>query len=127
MGDSIEYCEQCENRVGCHLARQCLYANDKAVGPLDAAACSAFTGYIPEVWEVKKDAIYAAIHAIESGLEYARQCLCDHDAALGRTTHKNRTWAETIEGDIRQMENARDLLLVRQPNAPALPTASTKP
>jgi hypothetical protein len=86
----------------------------KAVDP--AANCSAFTSYIPEVWEVKKDAIYAAIHAIESGLEYARQCLCDHDAALGRTTHKNRTWAETIEGDIRQMENARDLLPVRQPN-----------
>jgi hypothetical protein len=31
-------------------------------------------------------------------------------------TDKNRTWAETIEGDIRQMENARDLLPVRQPN-----------
>jgi hypothetical protein len=40
MGDSIEYCEQCENRVGCHLARQCFHANNKAVGPLDAAACS---------------------------------------------------------------------------------------
>ena len=89
----------------------------KALGPSDAATCSAFTGYIPEVWEVKKDAIYAAIHAIESGLEYARQCLTEHDAALGRTTHKNRTWAETIEGDIRQMENARDLLSVRQPNS----------
>ena len=110
MGDSIEYCEQCENRVGCHLARQCFRAKDTAQGPLDAATCSAFTGYIPEVWSVKKD-------AIESGLEYARQCLCDHDAALGRTTHKNRTWAETIEGDIRQMENARDLLSVRQPNS----------
>jgi hypothetical protein len=91
-------------------------------GVVSAATGSAFTGYIPEVWSVKKDAIYAAIHAIESGLEYARQCLCDHHAALGRTTHKNRTWAETIEGDIQQMENARDLLLVRQPNDQTLPT-----
>lgn len=40
MGDSIKYCEQCENRVGCHLARQCFRANDKANGPLDAAAGS---------------------------------------------------------------------------------------
>ena len=85
-------------------------------GGCSAMAGSAFTGYVPEVWSVKKDAIYAAIHAIESGLEYARQSLTDHDAALARTTHKNRTWAETIEGDIRQMENARDLLPVRQQN-----------
>ena len=40
MEDSIKYCEQCENRVGCHLARQCFRANDKADGPLDAAAGS---------------------------------------------------------------------------------------
>lgn len=50
--------------------------------------------------------------AIEVGLEYARQCLTNHDAALGRTTHKNRTWAETIEGEIQQMKNALDLLPV---------------
>jgi hypothetical protein len=56
MGDSIEYCEQCENRVGCHLARQCFHANDKAIGPLDAAACSLspcpFCGSSPRVYEV---------------------------------------------------------------------------
>ena len=85
-------------------------------GGCSAMDGSAFTGYIPEVWSVKKDAICAAIHAIESGLEYARQCLSDHDAALGRTTHKNRTWAETIECDIQQMEHALDLLPVSQPN-----------
>ncbi len=116
--------ENCKNEDECETPMWCMgkdkcqkqVESDKAIGPLDAAAGSAFTGYIPEVWSVKKDAICAAIHAIESGLEYARQCLCDHDAAMGRTTHKNRTWAETIEGDIRQMENACDLLSVRQPN-----------
>jgi predicted RNase H-like HicB family nuclease len=41
MGDSIEYCEQCDNRVGCHLERRCFRVNDKADGPLDATACSA--------------------------------------------------------------------------------------
>lgn len=40
MGDAIEYCKQCDNRVGCHLARQCFQVNDKADGPLDAAAGS---------------------------------------------------------------------------------------
>ncbi len=40
MGDSIKYCEQCENRVGCHLARQCHRAEEQANGPLDATACS---------------------------------------------------------------------------------------
>jgi len=40
MGDSIEYCEQCENRVGCHLARRCFHAKEQATSPLDAAACS---------------------------------------------------------------------------------------
>jgi hypothetical protein len=49
MGDSIIYCEQCENCVGCHLARKCFHANDKAQGPLDAAACS--DGLDFETWE----------------------------------------------------------------------------
>jgi len=24
MGDAIEYCDKCENNVGCHLSRRCL-------------------------------------------------------------------------------------------------------
>lgn len=65
---------------------------------------------------MNQNVINAAITAIESGLEYARQCLNNHDTALGRTTHKNRTWAETIEGDIEQMERALDAISSR-PNA----------
>jgi len=60
--------------------------------------------YIPETWTVPKDTIYASIDSIKNGLEYARECLSQHDISLGRTTYKNRTWAETIEGDIVQME-----------------------
>ena len=78
--------------------------------------CSALAEYVPEVWSVNKDAVLAAINAIESGLEYARQCLLEHDTSLGRTTHKNRTWAETIEGDIAQMELALTALPTRKPN-----------
>lgn len=28
MGDAIEYCHQCENNVGCHLARKCLNSTE---------------------------------------------------------------------------------------------------
>jgi hypothetical protein len=69
-----------------------------------------------ETWKIKKGTVYAAIIAIESGLEYARECLADHDTALGRTTYKNRNVAETIEGDIEQMEHALDLLPASNPN-----------
>jgi hypothetical protein len=43
MGDSIEYCEQC------------FHANDKAVGPLDAAACSPPLGENGEAYYCKRD------------------------------------------------------------------------
>lgn len=52
----------------------------------------------------------ASIAAIESGIEYAKECLAQHDAQLGRTTLKNKSWAETIERDIAAMTAARDNL-----------------
>jgi len=64
--------------------------------------------YEPEMWTVRKDYIYAAIAAIKNGIEYAQMCLAEHDSALGRTTIKNRNWAETMEKDIRQMKQALD-------------------
>jgi hypothetical protein len=74
-------------------------------GPNCAASTgSGFQGYQPELWTVKKDDIYAAIHAVQNGLEYARECLSTHETNLGRTTLKNKTWAERMEGDIRHME-----------------------
>jgi hypothetical protein len=39
MGDSIEYCDKCENNVGCHLNRGCLQL--ESLYPSDATACSA--------------------------------------------------------------------------------------
>lgn len=59
--------------------------------------------YQPEIWSVKKDDIYAAIAATESGIEYAQECLATHDQSLGRTTRKNKRIAEQIENDLRQM------------------------
>ena len=73
--------------------------------------------YQPEIWRVEKDTIYAAIPAVESGLEYARECLAQHETALGRTTLKNKTWAETMEKDIRHMERTLEMLRACGPNA----------
>jgi hypothetical protein len=72
--------------------------------------------YQPEIWQVRKDTIYAAITAIEDGLEFARENLSNHDAALGRTTKKNKSWAETIESSIRHMELALNMLKTEPKN-----------
>lgn len=83
-------------------------------------AGSGFQEYQPEIWAVKKDDIYAAIHAVQNGLEYARECLTMHDTNLGRTTYKNKSWAEQMEEDIQHME--RTLAALRLcPNDPDQP------
>lgn len=74
------------------------------------------TYYQPEIWQVEKDVIYAAIPAVESGLEYAKELLATHDRDLGRTTLKNKTWAETIEADIRHMTRTLEMLRACRPN-----------
>jgi hypothetical protein len=77
-------------------------------------ACS----YEPEIWPVPKDIIYAAIPALEAGLEYARDCLTDHDALCGRECRKNRVAAEAMENDIRNMERTLAMLRACGPAAP---------
>jgi hypothetical protein len=62
--------------------------------------------YECEKWIVRKDTMYAARVAIETGLEYAKECLSVHDINLGRGGIKNRVWAERMEADIVQMEKA---------------------
>lgn len=57
----------------------------------------------PEYLSVDKEIIYAARIAVNNALEYATECLTTHDATLGRTTLKNKTWAEHIEQDIRNI------------------------
>jgi hypothetical protein len=53
---------------------------------------------------VDKDTFYAITSALFSGIGYARDCLLAHDLALGRTTHKNKTYAELMEADIKHLE-----------------------
>jgi len=91
---------------------------------LALATGSGFQGYQPELWTVKKDDIYAAIHAVQNGLEYARECLTTHESNLGRTTLKNKLWAETMEDDIRHME--RLLANLRLYSAHTMPGPNAK-
>jgi hypothetical protein len=61
--------------------------------------------YIPEIWRIEKDLVYKLIPALEAGLENTQSVLVEHDAALGRTTAKNKMWAEILEREIRGMED----------------------
>ena len=61
--------------------------------------------YIPEIWSIKKDLVYKAISCLQGGLENTQSALVEHDVALGRTTTKNRMWAETLEQEIRDMKD----------------------
>ena len=66
--------------------------------------------YQPELWLVEKDAVYAARHALEDGLESAQELLAKHDADLGRSTPKNRREAERLEKVIRDTKHAIELM-----------------
>lgn len=48
--------------------------------------------------------------AIENGLEYAQECLAEHDVRLGRTIKRNKEYAQIMEKDISQMRNALERL-----------------
>ncbi len=56
------------------------------------------------MWSVDKSDIYSAIHNLSAGLDYTRELLSQHEVNLGRSTRKNRMWAEQMESDIRSME-----------------------
>lgn len=40
------------------------------------------------------------VDALEAGLEHAQTVLAEHDVSLGRTTRKNKNWAEQLESDV---------------------------
>lgn len=43
--------------------------------------------------------------SLEAGLEFTQGALAEHDASLGRTTFKNKSWAETMEKSIVRMRS----------------------
>lgn len=63
-----------------------------------------------EKWSVDKNLLRSCLDAIESGLEHTNSVLMEHDSCLGRTTRKNKSWAETLENDISLMKNCIERL-----------------
>jgi len=47
--------------------------------------------------------LVSAKKAIDNGIEYLRMCLADHEQKLGRSTLKNKVWAEQMESDLDEM------------------------
>jgi len=60
----------------------------------------------PEQWQIEKFTLLNALDALTAGLEHTQAVLAEHDASLGRTTRKNKSWAETLESDIRNIEKS---------------------
>lgn len=76
-----------------------------------------FFQFQPEKWAVDKNTLRNTIDALQTGLDHTRSTLTEHDSSLGRTTRKNKSWAETIESDIRAIEKSiKDLKLVEAEN-----------
>jgi hypothetical protein len=61
--------------------------------------------YKPAVTEVDKYFLLDCKESLEAGLEFTQGALTEHDASLGRTTFKNKSWAETMEKSIAQMRS----------------------
>lgn len=59
----------------------------------------------PDLWKIDKFIVYNLIDSLEAGLENTQDLLIEHDSNLGRTTTKNKSWAETLEKQIRGMED----------------------
>ena len=41
--------------------------------------------------------------ALDGGAEYLHECISRHEKELGRTTRKNRLWAETMDKDLKEI------------------------
>jgi len=79
-------------------------ATSKGIG--SSALLGSVQQYIPDLWTVGKDAIYAAKGALADGIEYTRELLANHDRDLGRNHRSNKIAAEHMEAAIRGMQAA---------------------
>lgn len=60
--------------------------------------------YQPKYRTIEENLLKNTVDGLTSGLEYAEMALLDHDTKLGRTTRKNKMWAEQMEKDIFQIK-----------------------
>lgn len=56
--------------------------------------------YQPETIAIPTLEVQNIVDALEAGLEHTQTVLAEHDASLGRTTRKNKNWAEQLESDV---------------------------
>ena len=66
--------------------------------------------YQPEMVLVQIMDIRNALDCLEAGIDHTTELLAQHDIALGRTTMKNKTWAEVLEANINQMTQSKQKL-----------------
>lgn len=71
----------------------------------DSAACSAdiigqTLEYEPVSIAIDQHLLANIYENLQDGVEYMHNALTEHDSTLGRSTKKNRSWAETIEVDL---------------------------
>lgn len=62
--------------------------------------------YKAETVEIPIPELENALDALQAGLEHTQLALTEHDASLGRTTRRNKFWAQTLEADIAAMEKS---------------------
>jgi hypothetical protein len=58
---------------------------------------STLLDYEPATIQVDEYFLLDCKESLEIGLEFTQEALVEHDASLGRTTFKNKSWAETME------------------------------
>lgn len=71
------------------------------------------TEYQPETIAIPISELENIIDALEAGLEHTQTVLSEHDASLGRTTRKNKRWAESLEKDIEFLSNQMKFLKLK--------------
>lgn len=80
-------------------------------------SCTHEYEYYPEIWSVKKDTIYAAIHSLQNGLAYTREMLQGRDRSFGRSIISDQIIAQRMETDIMHMERTLAMLRDCGPNS----------
>jgi hypothetical protein len=66
----------------------------------------------PEYIELEKFSLLRIADALKIGLENTEQILTEHEANLGRTTRKNRTYAEQLEQEIVTINAALQSIII---------------
>lgn len=63
-------------------------------------------GHQAEHWRIEKFTLLNVLDSLAAGLDHAQTALAEHDVNYGRTTRKNKPWAETLESDIRNIKKS---------------------